>query len=640
MPLRNKLESPSWNSLNNHGSVLWLDKFASLSSFYLRYLSQFLGLTLLLINQSSAAELQRLKSQMVPMRDGVELSTDIYLSTTHQVNLPAVLIRTVYNKNNTFEWNPVWAELVEQGYAIVIQDIRGRFESGGEYAIAAGRRTDGIDTLDWLIEQPWSNGKVALAGCSYLGETQVVLAATNHPSLVTAIPMSAASGYYEPGRAWQAFSGGAFELGQTAGWFAGSGSKVYTQPPPGTARGEYFQSLVEPIEMTPPIDFSRYLDALASLPVIDVLDRAGVPDNDFRRWRESHPDGDYFRNLDLVTAEDSTSIPMLFMDSWYDYGATETLAMMETFERNAQTEQAKEHQFLVIGPGTHCNYDDVKEDTRVGTREVGDARFDYAQLQRDWYNFWLKGERNAVLDRPRIQYYQLGTNEWRSTETWPPEGSEYQRWYLSSSRGANSLDGDGVLLSAPPENMSVDEFSYDPADPVPSLGGHTCCTGTDTEAGGYDQRAIEQREDVLVYTSEVLDHNVEMAGRIRAVLTVSSSAVDTDFSVKLVDVYPTGEAFNIQEGMLRMRYRDSLTEATLMKPGERYQIEIDLHTTANTFLKGHQIRVEISSSNYPRIERNLNTGGNNYDEVSGVIAENSVFTGPEIAGYVEFPVLP
>ncbi|MEQ3697125.1 MAG: CocE/NonD family hydrolase [Pseudomonadales bacterium] len=639
MAARNRLSQHSQSSSNTGSNSSRTNSDSRLPWPHLRQLIQTLSLCLLLLTQNSVAEAQRLTSQMVPMRDGVELSTDIYLPNKGQSDLPTVLIRTVYNKNNTFEWNPVWAELVEQGYAIAIQDIRGRFESGGDYVIAEGRRADGVDTLEWLIAQPWSNGKVALSGCSYLGETQVVLAATNHPSLVTAVPMSPASGYYEPGRAWQAFSGGAFELGQTAGWFAGSGSKVYTQPPEGVARGDYFQTLAEPIEMTPPIDFARYLEALASLPVIDVLDRAGVPENDFRRWRESHPDGDYFRNLDLVTVEDSVSIPMLFMDSWYDYGATETLAMMETFERNANTAQAREHQFLVIGPGTHCNYDDASEDTRVGARGVGDARFDYAQLQLDWYNFWLKGERNAVLDRPRIQYYQLGANEWRSTEVWPPQGSESQRWYLSSSRGANSLHGDGVLLTSPPEHISVDEFSYDPEDPVPSLGGHTCCTGTDTEAGGYDQRAIEQREDVLVYTSEVLNHNVEMAGRIRAVLTVSSSAVDTDFSVKLVDVYPTGEAFNIQEGMLRMRYRASLSEATLMKPGERYQIEIDLHTTANTFLKGHQIRVEVSSSNYPRIERNLNTGGNNYDEVRGVVAENSLYTGPDFEGYVEFPVL-
>ncbi|RMA80987.1 CocE/NonD family hydrolase [Umboniibacter marinipuniceus] len=598
-----------------------------------------LALGLLFGVQVIHAEAQRLKSQMVPMRDGVELSTDIYLPAASEAAYPTVLIRTVYNKNNTFEWNPVWAELIEQGYVIAIQDIRGRFESGGEYVIAEGRREDGVDTLSWLTSQPWSNGKVALAGCSYLGETQVVLAATNHPSLVTAVPMSPASGYYEPGRAWQAFSGGAFELGQTAGWFAGSGSKVYTQPPAGIARGEYFQTLDEPIVMTPEVDFSRYLSELAVLPIIDVLDRAGIPENDFKRWRISHPDGEYFRNLDLVSKDDSVSIPMLFMDSWYDYGATETLAMMATFERNAQTEEAKAHQFLVIGPGTHCNYDDTSTNTVVGERNVGDAQFDYAQLQLDWYNFWMKGERNGVLDRPKIHYYQMGSNEWRSTNQWPPEGSESQRWYLASFGAANSLTGDGSLRTTPPEHSVVDEFSYDPNNPVPSLGGHTCCTGTDTEAGGYDQRPIEQRQDVLVYTSDPLTDDVEMAGRIRAVLTVESSAVDTDFSVKLVDVYPSGEAFNVQEGMRRMRYRDSLSEATLMVPGQQYQIEVDLHTTANTFLRGHRIRLEVSSSNYPRIERNLNTGGNNYDELTGVIAMNRVHTGPEVEAYVEFPVL-
>ncbi|KAA1188413.1 CocE/NonD family hydrolase [Pseudohalioglobus sediminis] len=577
-------------------------------------------------------------SVMIPMRDGVELSTDFYFPKEYDGKLPLILVRTVYNKRQVFGWDPAWIELVSQGYALAIQDIRGRYESGGDYNVGVGRREDGVDTLDWITRQDWSNGKVALAGCSYQGESQVVLAATNHPALVTAVPMWPASGYYSPGRAWQAWSGGVFELGQTAGWFAGSGSKVYTQPPEGVDRGEFFREFGGKIEMTPTVDFARYLEELQSLPTIDVLQRAGVPPTDFETWRKSAPDGDYYRGLDLVQADDEFSIPALFMDSWYDYGATETLEMFAQFSANGRTEAAREHQYLVIGPGTHCSFNEVSENTTVGERPVGDARYPHHELQIDWYNYWMKGEKNGVLERNRIHYYQMGDNEWRSTNQWPPAGVQPERWYFSSVNGANSLRGDGVLSTTQGIRSMEDSFTYDPGNPVPSLGGHTCCTGTDTEAGGYDQRGIEQRRDVLVYTSEVLESDIEMVGRIFARLYVSSSARDTDFTVKLVDVHPDGTAYNIQEGALRMRYRNSLREAEMMTPGDIYVADIDLHTTANTFKAGHRIRVEVSSSNYPRLERNLNTGGNNYDETRYISARNRLLLGGQYASYIDLPI--
>jgi len=594
-------------------------------------------LLLMSIPPAISDEIVRDHSVMIPMRDGIELATDFYQNPDILGKKPTILIRTVYNKNNAFDESPIWAELAKQGYVIAIQDIRGRFESGGEYKVAEGRREDGIDTLDWIIQQPWSDQQVATGGCSYLGETQVILAATNHPNLVTAAAMSPASGYYVPGRAWQAFSGGAFELGQTAGWFAGSGSSVYTQPPEGVDRGSYWREMSGKVQMTPHIDFKNYLNTLKQLPTIDVHDRADLPPSDYQLWRTSDPDGDYYRTRDFVTEKDSVSIPILFMDSWYDYGAQETLQMMQQFAATGRTDAARNHQNIVIGPGTHCNYPYAKEKTIVGNRDVGDARYPYHQMQIDWYNYWLKGERNNVTQRPPIQYYQMGVNEWRTANTWPPVGTKYQRWYLNGTK-ANSLSGNGTLSTKNSPESFTQEFIYDPDNPVPSLGGHTCCTGTDTEAGGYDQSAIEQRDDILVFTSPVLSEDLTMAGPIRANLHVSSDALDTDFTVKLVDVYPDGKAYNIQEGVLRMRYRDSLRKATLMQKDRTYQIEVDLHSTANTFLKGHQIRLEISSSNYPRIERNLNTGGNNYDEIEGVKALNRILHGGSYESFILLPI--
>jgi putative CocE/NonD family hydrolase len=587
--------------------------------------------------------IKRVASQMIPMRDGVELSTDLYFPAEYEGRLPVIFIRTLYGKNGTFGWNPVWADLVRQQYVVAIQDIRGRYESGGEYRITKGRREDGVDSLDWLVKQPWSNGKVATSGCSYLGETQVVLAATNHPNLVTAIPMSAASGYYLPGRAWQAFSGGAFELGQTAGWFAGNGSKVFTQPPRGVDRGEFFRSHPAGLEMKPEVDFDRYLQELQKLPTIDVLQRADISPTDYEAWRRAHPDGDYYRDLDLVNTQDEFSIPALFMDSWYDYGATETLAMVGQFSERSRTAVGREHQYLIIGPGTHCSYlgkaDSDNSETIVGERSVGSASYPIHKLQLDWYNYWLKGEQNGVLQRQKIHYYQMGANEWRATNVWPPKGTERVKWYFSSDGKANTRHGNGGLNMKAPLAGTEDRFTYDPGNPVPSLGGHTCCTGTDTEAGGYDQSKIEERQDILVYTSQVLSEDVEMAGRIRALIYFRSSAPDTDVMVKLVDVYPDGRAFNIQEGALRMRYRNSLRKPELMEPGKNYAAEVDLHSSANTFMKGHRIRVEVSSSNYPRIERNLNTGGNNYDETEFVPAANSVYSGVDKASYIELPIV-
>jgi len=244
-----------------------------------------------------------------------------------------------------------------------------------------------------------------------------------------------------------------------------------------------------------------------------------------------------------------------------------------------------------------------------------------------------------VIERPFLTYYVMGEDRWRFSDQWPLADTEYTRWYLDHSSGANSLSGDGVLTLKKPDENKEDRFTYDPGNPVPSLGGHTCCTGSDTEAGGYDQTQIEMRRDVLVYTSSTLKKGIEVTGLLKANLFVTSSARDTDFTVKLVDVYPDGKAFNVQEGVIRMRYRDSLRREDLINPGEIYEIEIDLNATSNYFAKGHKIRIEVSSSNFPRIERNLNTGDANYIGTTYVSAVNEVLIGGKQASYIELPVI-
>ncbi|WNC67728.1 CocE/NonD family hydrolase [Thalassotalea nanhaiensis] len=583
-----------------------------------------------------------LKSQMVKMSDGVHLSTDIYFSGKIDKARPTILIRTVYNKNNTYNWNPVWQALVEQDYAVVIQDIRGRFESEGIYNIAKGRRKDGVETLDWIIKQPWSNGKVGLSGCSYLGEAQVVLEATNHPALIVGQPQSAASGYYRPGRAWQSFSGGAFELGQTAGWFASNGTKVFYGPNlTGAERSEWFnQKEANEYKMSPDFDFNKYLENIKALPTINLLSLSGAAPSDYSIWRDNAPDGEYFHTLDLVNQNDSVSVPNLFFDTWYDYGARETLMMAEQFRQTAKTKIAQQHQYVIIGPGTHCNFPQKPSELSAGERPLTNTELNYKQLQISWFNKWLKEERNEITKRPFLTYYVLGENKWRYADQWPLKNTQYTNWYLDNNKGANSIAGDGKLSLNKPASLKSDSFIYDPSDPVPSLGGHTCCTGSDTEAGGYDQSSIEQRDDILVYTSDKLTSGIEVTGLLKAKLFVSSSAKDTDFTVKIIDVYPDGKAYNVQEGALRMRYRDSLKDESFMVEGKVYPIEVDLNATSNYFAPGHKIRIEISSSNFPRIERNLNTGEPNHLGTTFIKANNTIFLGAEYASHIELPVIP
>jgi len=589
-------------------------------------------LLLCCLNSSGTNAYEVKKSQMVPMRDGVHLSTDVYYSGRYEQPRPVVLIRTVYDKKSVFHWNPVWKTLLEKGFAIVTQDIRGRYESEGTFNAAHGRREDGTDTLDWIVRQPFSNGKVGLGGCSYQGEAQVVLEVTNHPALVAGQPQSPASGYYRPGRAWAAFSGGVFELAQTAGWFASNGSTYFYGPPlSGEARSRWFNSPAsEKYRQAPELDFADYLKNIATLPTMSILERSQIPPTNFERWRESDPDGDYYRGMDFVREADAVSVPNLFFDTWYDYGARETLMMASQFRKTGHTVAARNHQHLVIGPGTHCNFPEKDEDLRVGERPMANTTRPWQQLQLDWYEYWLAGDKESPPDLPFLTYYLMGADEWRTADAWPIPGTTSQRWYLA---------GDELQSSKPAEG-GQNTFTYDPGNPVPSLGGHTCCTGSDKEAGSYDQREIEARDDVLTFTSAPLEAGLETTGVFMARLYVSSDARDTDFMVKLIDVFPDGTAYNVQEGALRMRYRKSLRQPELIEPGDIYEIDVDLNATSNYFAAGHRIRIEVTSSNFPRFERNLNTGEHNARGTQFIKARNTVFHGGEHASYIELPVVP
>jgi len=533
---------------------------------------------------------------MITMRDGVRLSTDLYFPDGAEGKLPIVLWRSIYDKTGAIDREPGMRELVSRGYVAVIQDTRGRGASEGEFLPSVGDRNDGYDTVQWLTSQPWSNGKLGSAGCSSLGESQVLMAAARHPNHIAMVPMSASSALNMRGRPWESFDGGAFALAQTAGWFSVNG------------RG---------------VDYGV-------LPIVDVLKQAGRPASAYEQFASSAPEAGYFLQMDWLRPGETLDVPALFFDSWYDYGPRETLDMFN---------MVQDERFVLIAPGTHCSYLQQVNPTIVGERDLGDARVDALDLEYRWFDYWLKGIDNGVTNRAPITYYVMGANQWREADAWPVPGTRYENWYLSSGGNANSLDGDGLLSQRPPEMSGADTFRYDPGNPAPSIGGHSCCTGTEKESGGYDQREVERRDDVLVYTSEPLQQGIEVTGPLTLVLQVSSSAPDTDFVAKLIDVYPDGRAFNIQEGALRMRWREGYAQELRMHAGEVYEANIDLYATSNWFGPGHRIRVDVSSSDFPRWDRNLNTGGNNYDEVAYNIADNTVHYSAERPSVLILPVV-
>ena len=320
-----------------------------------------------------------------------------------------------------------------------------------------------------------------------------------------------------------------------------------------------------------------------------------------------------------------SKLPGLWFMSWYDVSIGPNLAMYNHVRNNASPAIA-DQQWAVVAPVAHCAFRRATKDTVVGERSMGDARLDYEEIVFGFFDRFLKGEASTRLDTlPKVTYFTMGSNEWQSSNTWPPEGAEELTLYLSSGGKANSLYGDGELAAAPPDADRPDSFVYDPMNAVPSYGGNVCCAGNAVQAGSFDQRKMEARQDILVYTTEPFPDGIEVSGSITPTLYVSSDAKDTDFTLKVLDVYPDGSVYNLDETIQRMRYRDGYDKPLAwVEKGEVHKVTLQPLNTSNYFAPGHRLRIEVSSSNFPRFDRNLNTGGNNYDEWSAVVARNAV----------------
>lgn len=592
----------------------------------------------------------------MPMRDGVRLATDIYLPKHAAGKVPTIFVRTPYNFNFWDVHNGVPADMttalaaVKRGYAYVVQNERGHFFSEGHYDILGAPRTDGYDALAWISSQPWSNGKVGTTGCSSTAEYQMGVAALGHPAYAAMNVQGFGAGvgrvgpYYEQGN-W--YRGGAVQMLFIA-WLYGEQNQVRPTFAPGASQEDLIRAskAFDLAQHLPPVDWSK---ALWHLPVQDILKAVDAPPGIFAdampvetggRMIQRTPNDPAWRKGGLYHDDMPLDVPGLWFMSWYDVSVGPNLALYNHVRTTARRGAGAE-QWAIIAPVAHCAYTRAGEDTVVGERSMGDARLDYEEIVYGFFDRFLKGEKSPRLDAlPKVTYFTMGLNKWQTADTWPPEGAEPAAYYLSSGGRANSLHGDGVLTKTPPDADRPDSFTYDPMNPVTSYGGNVCCTGTAIQAGSFDQRRIEAREDVLVYTSEPFPEGTEVSGPIVPTLYVSSDAKDTDVTVKVLDVYPDGRAFNLDESIQRMRYREGYDRPPVwMEKGSVYKVTLQPLTTSNYFAPGHRLRIEVSSSNFPRFDRNLNTGGNNYDEVEGVVARNSVHHSRQYPSHVTVTIV-
>jgi putative CocE/NonD family hydrolase len=490
--------------------------------------------------------------------------------------------------------------------------------------------------VGWLASQQWSTGKVGTYGCSYRGENQVEMAKLRHPNHVAMIPQASGGA----GRHFAAITGGAVELASGADWFARNGAKVRPVLGPRDDQ-EGFVRAASVFKLAPQLPPADWASLWRTLPLRDVVKTAGAPPSDWEGFVSHEPADPWWDQFGYVGAQDRFDTPALFLDSWHDYGPADTFALAELWRKNATSERTRDNVFVVVAPTTHCVYARDREQTIVGQRDLGDARFDFYGLYLRWFDRWLKGIDNGVTRMPKVQIFVMGKNQWRGEEEWPLRRTRFTKFYFRSDGRAQSRTGTGVLSIESPRREPSDTFEYDPASPVPSVGGPDFGTPLPgLIAGAVDQSEVEMRHDVLVYTTPPLEKGLEVTGPLEAVLFVSSSAPDTDFTAKLVDVFPDGRAFNVQEGILRARYRDGFDKKAFMRPGGVYRVPVSLSVTSNFFGPGHRIRLEVSSSNVPRFDRNLNTGGRNYDETGWAVARNEVYHSEGRASYLMLPVVP
>ncbi|MFZ0295899.1 MAG: CocE/NonD family hydrolase [Candidatus Sulfotelmatobacter sp.] len=527
----------------------------------------------------------------VPMktRDGVTLHADIYRPKSAD-KFPVILMRTPYDKSANWAVSPVF-KMVPRGYVVIIQDVRGRYTSEGEWYPFRHEQADGYDSVEWAAALLYSDGKVGMIGASYVGATQMLAAIAQPPHLAGIAPNMTASNYHD---GWT-YQSGAFEQWFDQNWTSQLAQNTLERLIHQNTDARVGVSAL-PIANYPVFNFGQ-------LPADAQLTATIAPY--YLDWL-AHPDyDDYWKQWSIEENFSKIAVPMLQVGGWYDIFNAGTLRNYMGAKAHGATEAARTEQHLLIEIGGHSGFGRHIGDVDFGPHAVENG---YTDVILDWYDFLFKGIKNQFATDKPVKLFVMGANEYRQEDDWPPPQSRSAKYFLHSGGKANSLRGDGLLSTSTPKSEPADSYVYNPANPTPTMGGPLCCDAEHMEPGPRDQRAVENRDDVLVYSIGPLSSDLEVTGPVTADLFVKSSAVDTDFTAKLVDVAPDGFAQDVTEGILRMRYRSSAEHATLMNPGQIYEITVDLWATSNVFLKGHSLRLEISSSNFPRFDRNLNTG--------------------------------
>ena len=584
---------------------------------------------------------------MMPMRDGVRLATDIYRPKGDK-KVPIIFSRTPYNFNTwvdgeerTRSYQSAY-DAVSRGYAYVVQNERGRFFSEGEWDILGTPKTDGYDAFTWMAKQPWSNGKIGTLGCSSTAEWQMAVAALDHPAHGALVAQGFGAGvgrvgeFYEQGN-W--YRGGATQMLFIA-WLYGTQNDKFRPMFPKDITQSDLQRVQRFFDLAPEMPAVDWSYGLKHLPVKDIIKNVNGPEGIYNKMITRKPNDPAWFEGGLYHDDKPINVPGFWFVSWYDVSTGPNLALFNHVRHNVANPKAADNQYLVIAPTLHCSYKRATENTIVGERSVGDARLNYDEQIYKWFDLTLKGEDNDFKSTtPRVQYYTMGSNKWQSSDTWPPKGVVMQDFYLASGGNANTRNGDGQLVAKAPGKDMADAFIYDPENPVNSYGGNVCCTGNAVKGGAFDQSQMELRDDILVYTSGPLKEGIEVSGFIESTLYLSSDVKDTDITIKFIDVYPDGKAYNLDETIQRVRYREGYDKEVFMEQGKVYAVKMSPMSTSNYFEAGHRIRVEISSSNFPRFDRNLNTGGNNYDESKGVVAHNAIHHSKKYPSGIRVPVV-
>ena len=554
----------------------------------------------------------------VTMRDGVVLRADVYRPKADG-KFPVLLQRTPYDKNGGFAFGLQGAA---RGYVVIIQDSRGRYASQGEWYTFKHESDDGYDTVEWAAALPYSDGRVGMFGGSYVGATQMLAAIAHPPHLAGICPIVTASNYHAN---WT-YQGGAFEQWFNESWTGGLAQNTLNRNVVDASNA------IQGMETLP----------LTSFPLFNFGGTSGAPDSladlapYFLDWL-AHPNYDgYWKQWSIEEHYGDIQVPALTVAAWYDIFQGGSLRNYLGMKEHAGSEAARKGQHLLVVIGGHAGFG----------RKIGDVDFGPAAAQFDenatvlgWYDYLFKGVQNEFAGKP-VKIFVMGKNEWREEDEWPLARAQSTKYFLHSSGKANSLRGDGALSATAPRSEKTDEYVYDPANPVPTIGGPLCCDPRHLPAGPRDQRPAEARDDVLVYSTPPFAQDTEITGPVSLELYAKSSAVDTDFTAKLVDVWPDGFAQNLTEGILRARYRNSQEKPELINPGEIYKFDIDVWSTSNVFLKGHKLRLEVSSSNFPRFDRNLNTGGDNETGQKCVSATNTIYHDADHPSVLILPVVP